>query len=276
MPRLWRRFRPLLGPVLGLCLVATGGRAGEFVGIPAREFAAHYRVQERSQWCWASCVEMALAHAGVPVTQERIVRRVMGRDVDLGALPGELVAAATGVFQRPDGATVRLEGRYLAGTPPAEVLHDHLGGGEPAILLCTRPDGRGHAVVLGGLEVARDQDGGLAIAALHVYDPEAPAASATPPGNDRHPDPRARRLATRAGDGGLATTLGTIDGVVLVRGARPAQQERDGLRPGATADRTMTDTGEVVGDDKIRSDRSGAGKAKARPNAHEKDRKGRH
>ncbi len=221
MLRLRRHSGSIPGLVLVLCLLAGGGRAGEFVGIPDRDFATHFRAQERSQWCWAACVEMALAHVGVPVAQERIVRRVMGQSMDLGALPGELVAAATGVFQRPDGATVRLVGRYLAGMPPADVLRDHLRRREPAILLSTRPDGRGHAVVLGGLEVARDQAGELVIEALHVYDPEAPADPDLRPAADPRSGATGRRLAARATDGGLATELGAIDGVVLVRRAHP-------------------------------------------------------
>ena len=56
-------------PILQLAVFATPLKAGQFVGIPDHEFASHYRAQRASEWCWASCVEMALSYEGIDLPQ---------------------------------------------------------------------------------------------------------------------------------------------------------------------------------------------------------------
>jgi hypothetical protein len=195
----------LLVPLL---LVSAPGRAGEFVGIPDGEFVPHYRAQGASMWCWASCVEMVFSYAGIELDQEAIVAREQGAGTNIGALPEELVGSINGLFPTGDGTMALISGEYLCGAPPPTVLFNHLERRVPAILLYTRGDGRGHAVVLTGIEVAIDAEQGLLIEALHVFDPAADAA------NDAV---ECRRIAARiASDGNVAPATGAIDAIVLI------------------------------------------------------------
>jgi hypothetical protein len=196
-----RLFAPLL-------LASAPARAGDFVGIPDREFAPHYRAQGASMWCWASCVEMALSYAGIELSQEAIVARQQGEGTNIGALPDELVGSTNGLFRKGDGEAALVSGQYLCGAPPPAVLYTHLERHAPGILLYTRSDGQGHAVVLTGIEVAFAAEQGLVVEALHVFDP---AVDPTTVGAG------CRRLAARiAIDGSVELATGSIDGIVLI------------------------------------------------------------
>ncbi len=54
------------------------------VGIPSDKFPAH--AQEKSNWCWAACIQMALEYDGVYISQSEIVYRTFGANFN-GELP---------------------------------------------------------------------------------------------------------------------------------------------------------------------------------------------
>ena len=188
-------------------------RAGDFVGIPDQEFATYYRSQHESQWCWASCIEMALGYEGIELPQETIVTRTLGGRVNLGGLPRDIVASATGVFLTRAGAPTRVAGEYVSGSPAPDTLYARLTRHEPVIILYKRDDGSGHAVVLTGMDVAMDPVRGISVDTLHVYDPSPRVAVEAAPGFRIYP----------AGDveGGLTLATDTIDGIVLINRMQP-------------------------------------------------------
>ena len=101
------RCRQLATPLLAIVLLAAAPTlAGDFVGIADWEFASHYRAQRATEWCWASCVEMALSWEGIAVSQESIVAGCLGKNVNLGGEPADMVASTNGIFRTETGAAV--------------------------------------------------------------------------------------------------------------------------------------------------------------------------
>ena len=214
-----------------LTLLLGPGNAGaavaqEFVGIPDQEFATYFRAQQASEWCWASCIEMAMAFAGIDLPQDEVVARTLGVGVNLGGKPADMVTAATGLFLALDGVPIRMAGRYLGGSPSPDVLYNHLQRRSPAILLYKRSDGNGHAVLLTGMSVTIDAEHGVKVQKLHVFDPSLgggalaeitgmPAAAGASDPQDPQPN-----YAAMADHGGVAFGSAPIDGVVLLESTR--------------------------------------------------------
>ncbi|MFN2370923.1 MAG: hypothetical protein ABR506_07180 [Candidatus Krumholzibacteriia bacterium] len=219
------RILAILTLLLGLG-AAGAVPAGEFVGIPDQEFATYFRAQRASEWCWASCIEMAMAFAGIDLPQEQVVARTLGVGVNLGGKPADMVNGATGLFRALDGAPIRMAGRHLGGSPSADVLYNHLLRRSPAILLYKRSDGTGHAVLLTGMSVTIDPEHGVMVHSLHVFDPSlgdgAQAVITEMPAAAVEPDPLGpqRNYAAVAGHGGVAIGSAPIDAVVLLESTR--------------------------------------------------------
>ena len=55
-------------------------------------FLQAYAPQRASQWCWAASVSMIFGYYGRPVSQERVVESVYGRQVNLPAMSGFTIA----------------------------------------------------------------------------------------------------------------------------------------------------------------------------------------
>src|SRR5258708_30757111 len=47
--------------------------------------------QQRSNWCWAACIEMVFRYRGLRLTQERIVEETFGGDVNRPGTPEEIL-----------------------------------------------------------------------------------------------------------------------------------------------------------------------------------------
>lgn len=54
-------------------------------GIPSKDIQTVYQSQNRSQWCWAACLEMIFRYHGMPIRQEQIVTETFGAQVNLPA-----------------------------------------------------------------------------------------------------------------------------------------------------------------------------------------------
>jgi len=214
------RLRQLAALVLAIVLLAPGfARAGVFVGIADQEFASHYRPQQATEWCWASCVEMALSWEGIAVSQESIVARCLGGEVNLGGEPDDMVASTNGIFRTTTGEAVLISGQFLRGAPTPTVLYNHLRRRKPVILLYERADGSGHAVLLTGIEVRIDPDDGVFVEQLHVFDPSLGAGRPDAATVDVLVGYRRIYEPTETGDGIVMIAPGAIDGVVLVDGS---------------------------------------------------------
>ena len=60
-----------------------------YVGVPQNEFSAiaSFGKQHSMNWCWAACIQMILNYNSIPVLQEQIVKRTLGKLVDKPADP---------------------------------------------------------------------------------------------------------------------------------------------------------------------------------------------
>jgi hypothetical protein len=218
----------ILATLTLLVSLGTAGAvlAGEFVGIPDQEFATYFRAQRASEWCWASCIEMAMAFAGIDLPQEQVVERTLGDRVNLGGKPTDMVTATNGLFHARDGAPILMAGHFLGGAPSPGVLYNHLQRRSPAILLYKRSDGHGHAVLLTGMRVTIDPEHGVVVQGLHVFDPSLgggeQAVITEMPEVVVEPDPLGplRIYAAVADHGGVVIDSAPIDGVVLLESTR--------------------------------------------------------
>lgn len=69
-----------------------------YVGISENEFSsiASFGKQHSMNWCWAACIQMILNYNAIPVLQEQIVKRTLGKLVDRPADPNIMFRALNG------------------------------------------------------------------------------------------------------------------------------------------------------------------------------------
>lgn len=69
-----------------------------YVGIPESEFSsiASFGKQHSMNWCWAACIQMVLNYHSIPVLQELVVKRTLGKLVDKPADPSIMFKALNG------------------------------------------------------------------------------------------------------------------------------------------------------------------------------------
>jgi hypothetical protein len=133
-----------------------------YAGIPTDEFeyfAAPQSVgrQRQENWCWAATIQMVLNYHGLRVTQEQVVERVFGGDVNM---PGDIRAYLTAL----SGWAFQLNGR------PAQIFSrvremdvqgmiDDLSWHWPLIVgLRNKNANIGHAYVLTSIRFALDEN----------------------------------------------------------------------------------------------------------------------
>jgi hypothetical protein len=88
---------------------------------------------------------MTLKMAGIRVTQEQVVERIYGGDIDKGGTPEDIMNALTGWAPTISGKTAELHPQPL--NNDAEMIDD-LSLGWPLIVGLKNPDGSGHAEVI--------------------------------------------------------------------------------------------------------------------------------
>lgn len=149
-----------LTPSVGLADLQRLGPNFFVAGVPSGQFEyfaapALGGRQRQSNWCWAASVQMVLNYHGLYVTQEQIVQRIYGGQVDLPAQPAQILAALSG--WAPDA-----RGRYSAiyASPytfsGSQIVQD-LAYRWPIIVGLANPNGGGHAVVLTAVYYSVDQ-----------------------------------------------------------------------------------------------------------------------
>jgi hypothetical protein len=129
-------------------------------GVPSDQFEYFTAAQQggrqrQSNWCWAACIQMVLNYHGLYITQEQIVQRVFGMQVNSPGQPQQILAALSG--WAPD-----YRGRYssIYASPyimqGSEIVRD-LAYRWPLIVGLKNPQGGiGHAFVLTGVYYQTD------------------------------------------------------------------------------------------------------------------------
>lgn len=114
-----------------------------------------YVARQRSQnWCWAACTQMVLNYQGVNVSQEQIVERVFGTQVDRPGTAQNIVQGASGWYV--DGRTI---GAKADCSFIPQKLIDDLVNKYPLVVGLSMPGQNvGHAYVLTGLSFKKYGD----------------------------------------------------------------------------------------------------------------------
>lgn len=129
-------------------------------GIPSNEFeyfaAPQTAGRQRQQnWCWAACVQMVLNYRGVAVTQEQVVQRIFGGNIDAPGQPNQILGALTGWAFSWNGRRVMLTSSPFAFNG-SEIVRD-LAERWPIIVGVRTGPTTGHAYVLTAVTYRVDQ-----------------------------------------------------------------------------------------------------------------------
>lgn len=156
-------FRNLLIAIVAIFFIGGTSRAelqqlkpNLFVaGVTSDQFQFFAAPQRKSNWCWVASIQMILNYHGLFVSQEEIVQRIFGSQIDMPAQPVHILAALTG--WAPD-----TRGRYSAieASPytfsGSQIVQD-LAYRWPLIVGLRNPNGGEHALVLTGVYYSVDQ-----------------------------------------------------------------------------------------------------------------------
>ena len=126
--------------------------------------------QHQNNWCWAACVEQALAYCGVQVSQEQVVERCFGDLYDLPGGPAEMFAALNGWAPNTRGgySYIRTNNYPITGTD----LYNMLTRNWP-LIACLNQAGSniGHAYVLTGMYYHYTNWGGIFVDRVVLRNP---------------------------------------------------------------------------------------------------------
>lgn len=144
-------------------------------GVPSAEF--EYFVspnkngrQRQANWCWAASIQMVLNYHGLYVSQEQIVQRIYGTQIDRPANSNQILNALTG--WAPDS-----RGRYSSihanpYTSSGSEIVKALANKWPLIVGLRNPQGGiGHAVVVTAVYYSVDQYNNPVFRSVVIRDP---------------------------------------------------------------------------------------------------------
>lgn len=94
-----------LSAILAIVLSIPASSSAEIVqvgpglfaaGVPSNQFQFFAAPQRMSNWCWAACVQMTLNYHGLFVSQEMVVQRIFGNQINQPGQPQMILAALSG------------------------------------------------------------------------------------------------------------------------------------------------------------------------------------
>lgn len=123
-----------------------------WAAIETSYFKEYVASQRNNNWCWAACTQMVLNYQGVNVTQEQIVERVFGVQVDRPGTAQNIVEGARGWYV--DGHTI---GAKSDNSFIPQKLIDDLVNKYPLVVGLSMPGQNvGHAYVLTGISFQKN------------------------------------------------------------------------------------------------------------------------
>lgn len=163
----------IIGTILGaiiLCLIFTPlqahsqNRKGQILfsrddglywaAIETSYFKTYVARQRNQNWCWAACTQMVLNYQGVNVSQEQIVERVFGAQVDRPGTALNIVEGASGWYV--DGRTIGAKADHSF--IPQKMINDLVNKYPLVVGLRIRGQNVGHAYVLTGISFQKQGD----------------------------------------------------------------------------------------------------------------------
>jgi len=145
-----------------------------YVGIPGSKLNYVVSSQKKPQWCWAASIQMVLNYYNIAITQEQIVERTYGKDVN-GNLPNWSASLETIHLNLNNWSTDNNGQQYIVnaqfgiGAPEPYFLIEELSQQRPVIIGYQSNTG-GHAVVITALSYI-ESDYGPVIKSIIVRDP---------------------------------------------------------------------------------------------------------
>lgn len=125
-----------------------------WAAIKTSYFKAHVARQRSENWCWAACTQMVLNYQGVNVSQEQIVERVFGFQIDRPGTAENIVQGASGWYV--DGHTIGA--KYDYSFIPQKLIDDLVNKYPLVVGLSMPGQNVGHAYVLTGLSFQKQGD----------------------------------------------------------------------------------------------------------------------
>ncbi len=134
-------------------------------------------LQQKSEWCWAACIQMILKYYKVDITQQDIVARTWGVGPN-----GQLQNRAGEISQITDnlnkwsvddcGTRYHVVSQQGIGNPSADTLLTELNKGKPVLLAIQLPGATlGHCVVAAGAKYVVRPDGTKNVISIIIFDP---------------------------------------------------------------------------------------------------------
>ena len=156
-----QRFIERIGPNLWMAGLTTPT-------VEALSASETWGRQRRQNWCWAASVQMILNIAGIRVSQEDVVERIYGGDLDRGGTSQQILDALTGWAPTISGTTALLNPLPLTNDPD---MIDDLSLGWPLVVGLRNSDGSGHAEVITAVKYGVQADGSPAFQSVVLRDP---------------------------------------------------------------------------------------------------------
>ena len=120
--------------------------------------------QQKTQWCWAACIEMVFGYYGLRLSQSTIVKQTWGKIVNLPAQPNTILANLNRTWKDSNNRRYLVSGNsYSANHVTAA---QDLASNMPLII-----GTQNHAMVLTAVHYNRDQFGNGQIVKAIVRDP---------------------------------------------------------------------------------------------------------
>ncbi len=126
--------------------------------------------QRQANWCWAASIQMVLNFHGLYVSQEQVVQRIYGRQIDQPADSSQILNALTGWApdNRGRGSSIHAVPYTSSGSQLVQALGDKW----PIIVGLKNPNGGvGHAVVLTAVYYSVDRFNNPIFRGVVIRDP---------------------------------------------------------------------------------------------------------
>lgn len=115
-------------------------------------FKPYVASQRSNNWCWAACTQMVLNYQGVDVSQEEIVERVFGFQVDRPGNAQDIVRGAKGWYVNGYTIDAKADNSFIP-----QKLIDDLVNKYPLVVGLSMPGQNvGHAYVLTGMSFEKE------------------------------------------------------------------------------------------------------------------------
>lgn len=124
--------------------------------------------QRRQNWCWAAAIQMRFGIGGLEITQEQVVQRIFGGDIDNGGTPQQIMDALSGGTFTASGKPALLRAQPLR---KWDDMIDDLSFGNPLIVGMKNTDDSLHAVVVTAVTYSHGPVGTPVLQSVVTRDP---------------------------------------------------------------------------------------------------------